>query len=341
MNSFYKTQQQTEIIVTINQVKLCLKELHNSIPISLSPIIEAQQQIIHYIENLELHKLEFSNLSILNNLLSLVKKAQDSRLTGVDKKSIDSLSEEIFDSYFSILDATLVYVTQAKQEDCKHSFRTVGDNVSRMLRSFLMEVGVKNIKINHSGLSRGVMLSFYDIKEVFYSHSAIADYFPYIERIFETIKTNHKVIGKSEVIKQFIDKYRHQIMCLRTKDLIAKRDAYEKEDKERNEFNGRLKRSFSSFCFLIVIVFFIAIFRDLIFNFRWPFKAGTYTDTIWDEYYGKWLLLLGFVGDPIIGALFPHEATPEKTQRVTDLDNQINTIKQYYEELSTMFNPYK
>lgn len=82
--------------------------------------------------------------------------------------------------------------------------------------------------------------------------------------------------------------------------------------------------------------------RDFVFNFTWPFKRGTYTDAIWNDYYGRWFFWGSLAMAFIATYVFPHKGDEfpayEESDRVKDVKKQIEEVKQKYDRTASLFS---
>lgn len=245
MNPF-NIHQRKEII-TIGEAKAYLQEAKEKVPISLISLIDAQLLLIDYVEN---EKSLDENHTILNRLLSLVKTSKSSVHTGFNEDSILKISNLLFENYIAILMLKHFYLrlhpNKEKDATILQKIKTeAAEGIARMLHTFLIEINESKIKINHLGLTRGFILTFlmkYDdlpFMNDIYKINSFAD------KTIDILRDNHKIIGRSTIIHDFINTFKRQVYRDKVDELERRQKGFEIEDekeyakrKEKDETNA-------------------------------------------------------------------------------------------------------
>lgn len=226
----YQLQKQNRSVQNVREVnsieefESCLKELQKGASESLVSALNAQLQIVQYIQSPKLIDSSFD--LFFANLRKSIKNAPNS----VQKENIQERAQLMIHNYIFFLQAKLDYMIEGHSVAGKEILTQATENIISSTQELLENEGGMQLVLDKRVLVAKIVSKFdqnfiQKIWNYFFGASRIErkyeELMHTLELLFAKFERHKKLIGKSDIIPELIHRYRKEVVHHKNRSALA------------------------------------------------------------------------------------------------------------------------
>ena len=217
-------QQNVQEINSLEEFENCLKELQKGASESLSSALNAQLQIVQYIQSPKLIDSSFD--LFFANLRKSIKYTPNS----VQKENVQERAQLMIHNFVFFLQAKLDYMIEGHSVAGKEILTKATENIIGSIQDLLKNEGGTLLMLNKQVLVANIVSKFdqnfiQKVCNYFFGGSRIerkyGELMQTLELLFTKFERHKNLIGKSDIILELIHRYRKEVVHYRNRNALA------------------------------------------------------------------------------------------------------------------------